>query len=172
MKRRIKKEKKKQRPRSLVSRFKKFSSTRQEFDFPDASRSTKHGIHSILSITKWNGGEVARISNDSKYHHGNERKRNRTIPRADINSSRREGHTHIRNWTRFETIFENCDERWKEGTMGGDPSATFLARAYVRVCVCVYPQGKHSRPRVPLQHRRAIKTSRSDGQFSRFTIRR
>lgn len=29
-------------------------------------------------------------------------------------------------------------------------------------------------PRVPLQHRRmrAIKTSRSDGQFSRFTIRR
>lgn len=59
-KRKKEKKKQRQRPRSLVSRFKKFSSTRQEFDFPDASRSTKHGIHSILSITKWNGGELAR----------------------------------------------------------------------------------------------------------------
>lgn len=51
-KKRKEEKKQRQRPRNLVSRFKKFSSTRQEFDFPDASRSTKHGIHSILSITK------------------------------------------------------------------------------------------------------------------------
>lgn len=51
-KKRKEEKKQRQRPRSLVSRFKKFSSTWQEFDFPDASRSTKHGIHSILSITK------------------------------------------------------------------------------------------------------------------------
>lgn len=55
-----KKKKNRGRPRSLVSRFKKFSSTRQKFDFPDASRSTKHGIHFILSITKWNGRELVR----------------------------------------------------------------------------------------------------------------
>lgn len=44
------------RPRSLVSRFKKnFASTRREFDFPDASRSTKlTAFISSFLVTKWN----------------------------------------------------------------------------------------------------------------------
>lgn len=51
-------------------------------------------------------------------------------------------YTHIRDWTRFETIFENCNtlKRRHNGRRGRDPCATFLARVYV------YPHGKHSRP--------------------------
>lgn len=86
-------------------------------------------------------------AHDSKCHWHEMKGIERFLQRISVPRvvNRKDTYTHIRDWTRFETIFENCNtlKRRHNGRRGRDPCATFLARS---TRVYVYPHGKHSRP--------------------------